>query len=168
MAIINGKALVKDGKPLERAYSNGKLVYGRNYVLKSNVSSTRIRDGFQSSVPESYFNHKKLTVSVQVDYDNITALSSNRRLGVEFGLVNKDSNNLWLGAWKYPAVGDSFHGRISNTMDFSNTEFKDNETNQLNQGIYVQGITGTNVSVSKPKLEIETVTDWTPAPEDYI
>lgn len=35
MAIINGKALVKDGKPLDRVYSNGQLVYGRNYVLNS-------------------------------------------------------------------------------------------------------------------------------------
>ena len=30
MAIINGKALVKDGNPPDRVYSNGKLVYGRN------------------------------------------------------------------------------------------------------------------------------------------
>lgn len=30
MAIINGKALVKGGKPLDRVYSNGKLVYSRN------------------------------------------------------------------------------------------------------------------------------------------
>ena len=33
MATINGKALVKDGKPLDGAYSNGQLVYGRNLLL---------------------------------------------------------------------------------------------------------------------------------------
>ena len=32
MATMNGKALVKDGKPLDRAYSNGQLVYGRNLL----------------------------------------------------------------------------------------------------------------------------------------
>ena len=32
MAIINGKALVKDGRPLDRVYSNGQLVYGRNLL----------------------------------------------------------------------------------------------------------------------------------------
>ena len=32
MATINGKALVKDGNPLDRAYSNGQLVYGRNLL----------------------------------------------------------------------------------------------------------------------------------------
>ena len=43
MAIINGKALVKDGKPLDRVYSNGQLVYSRNYILNSsgmNASNT--------------------------------------------------------------------------------------------------------------------------------
>ena len=33
MATINGKALVRDGKPLDRVYSNGQLVYGRNLLL---------------------------------------------------------------------------------------------------------------------------------------
>lgn len=32
MAIINGKALVKDGKAVDRVYSNGNLVYGRNLL----------------------------------------------------------------------------------------------------------------------------------------
>ncbi|NLH34505.1 MAG: hypothetical protein GX453_00465 [Lactococcus chungangensis] len=35
MAIVNGKALVKDGMPLDRVYSNGKLVYGRNLLSNS-------------------------------------------------------------------------------------------------------------------------------------
>ena len=142
-------------------------VGGRNYVLNTNVSTTSNITGFYSSVPSSYFNNKKLTVSVQLDYDNITALSGQKRLGVEFVILNKDGSNRYVGSWKYPAIGDSFHGRIYTTWDFSNNEFKDYATNQMYQGIYVQGITGTNVSVSKPKLEIGTSsTDWTPAPED--
>ena len=36
MAIINGKALVKDGKPLDRVYSNGQLVYNRNLFSNKN------------------------------------------------------------------------------------------------------------------------------------
>ena len=32
MANINGKALVKDGKAVDRVYSNGQLVYGRNLL----------------------------------------------------------------------------------------------------------------------------------------
>ncbi|MBE4727703.1 hypothetical protein ILS25_04910 [Leuconostoc suionicum] len=146
---------------------NNLSVGGRNYVLNTNVSTTSNITGFYSSVPSSYFNNKKLTVSVQLDYDNITALSGQKRLGVEFVILNKDGSNRYVGSWKYPAIGDSFHGRIYTTWDFSNNEFKDYATNQMYQGIYVQGITGTNVSVSKPKLEIGTSsTDWTPAPED--
>ena len=146
---------------------NNLAVGGRNYVLNTNVSTTSNITGFYSSVPSSYFNNKKLTVSVQLDYDNITALSGQKRLGVEFVILNKDGSNRYVGSWKYPAVGDSFHGRIYTTWDFSNNEFKDIVTNQMGQGIYVQGITGNNVSVSKPKLEIGTSsTDWSPAPED--
>ena len=142
-------------------------VGGRNYVLNSNVSTTSNITGFYSSVPSSYFNNKQLTVSVQVDYDNITALSALNRLGVEFVILNKDGSNRYIGSWKYPAIGDSFHGRIYTTWDFSNNEFKDYANNQMGQGIYVQGPIGTNVSVSKPKLEIGTSsTDWNPAPED--
>ena len=142
------------------------VVGGRNYVLNTNVSTTSNITWFYSSVPSSYFNNKKLTVSVQLDYDNITALSGQKRLGVEFVILNRDGSTRYVGSWKYPAVGDSFHGRIYTTWDFSNNEFKDYATNQMGGGIYVQGITGTNVSVSKPKLEIGTITDWAPAPED--
>ncbi|WP_273709444.1 phage tail spike protein [Leuconostoc mesenteroides] len=148
---------------------NALSVGGRNYVLNTNVSTASNITGFYSSVPSSYFNHKKLTVSVQLDYDNITELSGQKRLGVEFAILNKDGSNRLISSWKYPAIGDSFHGRIYTTFDFSNNEFKDYATNQMVNGIYVQGITGTNVSVSKPKLEIGTkATDWTPAPEDVV
>ena len=141
---------------------------GRNYVLKSNVSTTSSIVGFYSSVPSSYFNHKIVTVSAQLDYDNITALSGPKRLGVEFVILNKDDGSKrYIASWKYPAIGDSFHGRISTTFDFSNNEFIDYVDNQLGNGVYVQGLTGTNISVSNPKLEIGNVaTDWTPAPED--
>nr|WP_273950170.1 phage tail spike protein [Leuconostoc mesenteroides] len=148
---------------------NAFSVGGRNYVLNSNVSTTSNITGFYSSVPSSYFNNKKITVSVQLDYDNITALSALNRLGVEFVILNKDGSNRYIGSWKYPAIGDSFHGRIYTTFDFSNNEFKDYANNQMGQGIYVQGPIGTNVSVSKPKLKIgNKPTDWTPAPEDVV
>ena len=108
-------------------------------------------------------------LSAQLDYDNITALSDSKRLGVEFVILNKDGSKRFIASWKYPAIGDSFHGRISTTLDFSNNEFIDYVNNQLCNGIYVQGLTGTNISVSNPKLEIGNVaTDWSPAPEDTL
>ena len=133
------------------------------------MSTTSSIVGFYSSVPSSYFNHKIVTVSAQLDYDNITALSDSKRLGVEFVILNKDGSKRFIASWKYPAIGDSFHGRISTTLDFSNYEFIDYVNNQLGNGMYVQGLTGTNISVSNPKLEIGNVaTDWSPAPEDTL
>lgn len=179
MATINGKALVKDGKPLDRAYSNGQLVYGRNYILNSKHTlalqdNTYDTGWVDTSIPISELSNKVFTISVQVDYDNVTAVTSNNRIGLEIiaHQVNSDGSTKvrYFGAWKYATVGESFHGRVSTTFDMSGVTLKSIYTpNHWGQGIYIRGITATNVSVSNPKLEEGNIsTDWTPAPEDYI
>ena len=72
MAIINGKALVKDGRPLDRVYSNGQLVYGRN-LLSNSLFKYQLKDsnsafyGLQSNVVGSEYVPSKsdtdLTIS---------------------------------------------------------------------------------------------------------
>ncbi|MDG9745796.1 hypothetical protein, partial [Leuconostoc falkenbergense] len=55
MATINGKALVRDGKPLDRVYSNGVLVYGRNLLLNSKTLSWGVTsNGYATSTKVSY------------------------------------------------------------------------------------------------------------------
>lgn len=75
MATINGKALVKDGKPLDRVYSNGQLVYGRNLLsnslftepIKTTPDSDNAFYGLQSNVMGSEYvpstSNKDLTIS---------------------------------------------------------------------------------------------------------
>ncbi|WP_242019365.1 phage distal tail protein domain-containing protein [Leuconostoc pseudomesenteroides] len=144
----------------------------RNYILNSDVSTTSNITNFKSSKTISSFSGQKIVVSVQVDYDNITSVSNQKRIGAEFSIVNATTNaNIYLGAWKNPIVGESFHGRIYQTFDFTSLNIKGYSSDDLTlgQGIYVQGVVGTNVSVSRPKLEIGTAaTDWTPAPEDNL
>ena len=143
---------------------------GRNYVLDSDVSTTSSIESFKSSKTISSFSGEKIVVSVQVDYDNITSMSNQKRIGAEFTVVNAKTNaTMYLGAWKNPIIGESFHGRIYQTFDFTSLNIKGDLSDDLTfgQGIYVQGIIGTNVSVSRPKIEIgSTMTIWTPAPED--
>ena len=72
MSIINGKALVKDGNPLDRVYSNGQLVYGRN-LLSNSLFKYPLKDsnsalyGLQSNVVGSEYvpsiSNPDLTVS---------------------------------------------------------------------------------------------------------
>jgi len=142
----------------------------RNYLLNSDVSTTSNITNFKSSKTISSFSGQKIVVSVQVDYDNITSVSNQKRIGAEFLIVNASTNaNIYLGAWKNPIVGESFHGRIYQTFDFTSLNIKGYSSDDLTfgQGIYVQGVLGANVSVSRPKIEIgSAMTSWTPAPED--
>ena len=40
MSTINGRACVIDGKAVDKVYSNGKIVYGRNLLIGSGISQT--------------------------------------------------------------------------------------------------------------------------------
>ena len=144
----------------------------RNYLLNSDVSTTSSIESFKSSKTISSFSGEKIVVSVQVDYDNITSVSNQKRIGAEFTVVNATTNaTLYLGAWKNPIVGESFHGRIYQSFDFTALNIKGDLSDDLTfgQGIYIQGVNGTNVSISRPKIEIgNKATDWSPAPEDTV
>lgn len=162
---------------------NNKLaavqVGARNYILNSKralAGSGNLYDTgwVYSSMPISTFSNKKITVSVQVDYDNVTSLDGPSRIGFEVAANQKNADgttvNKDIGAWRFPSLGDSFHGRIYSTFDLSNINLESkNASNQnlFENGMFIQGVTGTNVSVSDPKIEIGNIpTDWTPAPED--
>ena len=77
MAIINGKALVKDGKAVDKVFSNGRQVYGRNLLnnslftnpIKTAPDSNSAFYGLQSNVVGSEYvinkdnPNKDLTIS---------------------------------------------------------------------------------------------------------
>ncbi|MCS8562470.1 phage tail protein [Weissella cibaria] len=154
---------------------NNLSVGGRNYVLNSDVSTSSNITNFKSSIPVSEFSGKKIVISVQVDYDNITGFNNQspfHRVMFEPTFIDKRTGRTIYanGTNISPKIGDSFHGRIYSMFDFSNTEIASvsSDANALGQGIYVQGLNSdTPIVVSRPKIEIGTQpTDWTPAPED--
>ena len=147
-------------------------VGGRNYVLNSNISitgSNATKNPLMSSVSTSDFSNKPLVLSVQVDYDNITALDSStlKRLGFEVEMVETNGKHRWKSIWVYPKIGESFHGRVYMANQNNGEQYID--TRSLVEGLYIQGVTGTDVKLSKPKLEIgNKATDYTQAPEDIV
>lgn len=154
---------------------NNLSVGGRNYVLNSDVSTSSNITNFKSSIPVSEFSGKKIVISVQVDYDNITGFNNQspfHRVMFEPTFIDKRTGRTIYanGTNISPKIGDSFHGRIYSMFDFSNTEIASvsSDANALGQGIYVQGLNSdTPIVVSKPMIEIGTQpTDWSPAPED--
>lgn len=154
-------------------------VGGRNYILNSKralVGSGSFEDTnwVYTSMPINAFSNKTITISVQVDYDNVTSVSGRSRMGFEVASNQKNADGTKVthtfGAWQGVSVGDSFHGRIYSTFDLSNMNLESRDTSKPNlwsNGMFIQGVTGTSLSVSNPKIEIGNVpTDWTPAPED--
>lgn len=149
---------------------NNLDVGGRNYLLNSDVT-TNVFQKLSSSTKTSYFNGKKIAVSVEIEIKNVKSISSDarNRVGYEALWVDESGKNYYPGTWKVftnDDIGKSFKLRIGNYFDFTNVTFKDNENNECG-ALYVQGISADLIKVGKPKLEIGTkVTDWTPAPED--
>lgn len=154
-------------------------VGGRNYILNSKrafVGSGVLKDldWVNTSIPITSFSNKTITISFQVDYDNVTSVSDRKSVAFEIqaNQINPDGTKVkkYFGIWKTVSVGDDFHGRLYATFDMSNVNLESIDTSQTNRwlgGLYILGVTGTNVSVSDPKIEIGNVpTDWTPAPED--
>lgn len=155
------------------------LLVNRNYILNSQRALTGSGDFIDewwvnTSMPVRSFSDRKIVISVQVDYDNVTSVSGMKRVGLEITANQKMTDGTtavkYYGTWKSVSVGDSFHGRIYSTFDFSNVNLENQDTSQPSLwggGLYIQGVTGTNVSVSNPKIETgNAATDWTQAPED--
>lgn len=152
-------------------------VGGRNYILNSERTLSGSGNAQDTawvftSIPVSAFSNKTFTISVQVDYDNVTAVTGFGRIGIELTnssvLPDGSRKTVYFGAWRKPVVGESFHGRIYTTLDTSEVTLKNvYAENSWSNGLYIQGITGTNISVSNPKIEFGNVaSDWSPAPED--
>ena len=172
MAIINGKALVKDGKPLDRVYSNGQLVYGRNFLNGTKdfsgsweFLSAVVNDGFyngllvKSQSASGTDVLKRLIATRDGDYTFSSWVSATdgqkptvfigKNRVVQFQTVLSDTGFSWIRVsytLKGVKVGDELTGRIDKTSTVAG-----------------------KVSVAGHKWEFgSTATPWTPAPEDYI
>ena len=172
MAIINGKALVKDGKPLDRVYSNGQLVYGRNLLSGTKdfngsweFLSAVINDGFyngllvksQSEKGTSMF--KRMIATRDGDYTFSTYVSSTNGQSPAFTVgKNKVSQAVIVlpnTAFDWTSVSYTLKG----------VKTGDELTGRIDKTSALDG----KVSVAGHKWEFgSTVTPWTPAPEDYI
>lgn len=180
MATINGKALVKDGKPLDRAYSNGQLVYARNLLLNSKTLSW----GVGNSIA---------TTSTKVSYDSATNMwhitspkGGSTNAGIYFSQTNNVSNIITKGqqwAFSFDIKGTGVYSQfgIESSLPFNKpsgnipTDWTRVSSTGTATGtnaiiIYFRSIdVALDVYIKLPKLEIGTIpTDWSPAPEDYI
>lgn len=187
MTTINGKALVKDGKPLDKVFSNGRQVYGRNLLTGSkanelnHVNNTTVLSGRLSWSPDA-LGLLQLSaggtayISAQIDIDNYSVGGRNR-VGLELTVAANGAAN-WWGVWtngtnntdgiNINVEGMSYHGRLYKKIIIpANVTSLGNP----NSSLFWQGGTGASAvgKISKPMFTIGNVpSDWTPAPEDVL
>ena len=172
MAIINGKALVKDGKAVDKVFSNGRQVYGRNLLDGTRdfsgtweFKSSVVNDGFYNNlIVKSQSNSgtsilKRYIVTKDGDYTFSAWVSASSGQLPSF-VVGK--NKIAQGGYKLPNT-DFDWVKVMYTL--KNVKSGDELTGRIDKNSNVSG----KVSVAGHKWEFgSTATPWTPAPEDYI
>lgn len=172
MAIINGKALVKDGKAVDKVFSNGRQVYGRNLLDGTRdfsgtweFQSSVVNDGFYNNlIVKSQSNSntsilKRYIVTKDVDY-TFSAWVSASSGQLPSLVVGK--NRISQGGDKLPNTAFDW---VKVMYTLNNVKSGDELTGRIDKTSNVSG----KVSVAGHKWEFgSTATPWTPAPEDYI
>jgi hypothetical protein len=170
MSTINGRACVVNGTPVDKVFSNGQQVYGRN-LLTGTGNHTVTGTGawtqgylFNETTDDLLTLFKGLegqtvTVSVDYEYSGFIAGSGNGRIGWEIK-ITADSPS-WFGPVHY-LTNDSGSGRLYSTFVVP----KNITGIEEGWGYIVLTDSGTG-TVSHFKLEKGSIaTPWTPAPED--
>jgi len=174
MPTINGKALVKDGKPLDRAYSKGLLVYGRNLALGTAKGVTGVGSNSINGAFGGYAlaGGKKLS-----DLYNQYGSSGYLTLSFDWVASGPTISGTFIPQWDNSPWYTLAESGIKPSSTYSSGHYE--YTIKLDMQGYSTGIAKAirfrqdnlqgNITISNLKLESgNQATDWTPAPEDYI
>ena len=176
MPIINGKVCVVNGKPVDKVYSNGKQVYGRNLLQNSNFSREN-----------NYYNWSNATGNIMT-IDNMTALkivTDNNANESNLGIFVPTNNLQMSEPYSYQITIKSevdsiiaylgYQGGLATNCKAITLTTKW-QTFKVNGELFANGNpafriyvprASTTVYVTNLKLEQGTIaTPWTPAPED--
>lgn len=191
MATINEKALVKDGKPIDRVYSNGQLVYGRNLILLSSGynASDSARPHIRGSLSDTSGN---INIVYNSDYIELQYTGNGNQewfYGLARAYTNQSTETLQTKRYTLyaevmgtaPAVAFRVNDTYSPDVEINNTNWSEIRFTfgLIYTGFYIRlnarnnqssnsGFeNGQTIRMRKFKIS-ETDTPWTPAPEDYI
>ncbi|WKY79047.1 hypothetical protein PH197_07275 [Leuconostoc lactis] len=185
MATINGKALVKDGKAVDKVFSNGRQVYGRNLIhdtsfeqglwkkafgnpnfevtnegnIKFSITNIGMNGVGAPLEPVEMFKQYTLTVKVRGRGKFMPYIMyngiSNMNLYIDLGATYQMINS----ATEFVEIKYTFIPRYRDT------------TKQGVFAVLTAESVGNWLEIKKYSLKFEAgnmPTPWTPAPEDYI
>lgn len=161
MSTINGRACIVNDVPVDKVFSDGKQVYGRNLLMgtsavKTSIIKAGIRGYSQASFSivggETYTYSISMINMGYMGHSSIAWLDANKAI-----ISSKAGNdNLWA------ANG----GRFSNTFIAPINAVYASLTPWYFSQVYTSD---TNISWYHEKFELGDVsTPWTPAPEDVM
>jgi hypothetical protein len=162
MPTINGRACVVNGTPVDKVFSNGRQVYGRNLALGTSNQVVQANN-WNMQVADIKYDKSlggNLCASVMINNadDASVLLRGNARIVLE--ALDQSGNIL-------AAVDGTYIGYNANGLSWCSISINDNTadvkaiifTNNMNQ----------NAFYSCLKLEIGTIyTPYSPAPEDVM
>jgi len=186
MSTINGKVCVVNGVPVDKVFSNGKQVYGRNLLKNTGISSTSAASIWSvlfasSQIYDSTIKSKSGVSEMTFSFD--VYIPSNAAVGSELGIQLKGQNsqatdtgsNEWntlIGEYKYAIKQDDLGKTIRKSLSIQKgSNYQSFDTALADTAsITIRQVSNTPGFVySKIKLEKGSVsTPWTPAPEDVL
>lgn len=187
MSTINGRACVVNGKPVDKAFSNGKQVYGRNLLKNTgNLSSTSTTNTWSvlfdsSQIYNSGIQSLSGVSAMTFSFNVYVPLNATVGWVIPIQLKGQNSKatnlgtdyyNTLIGTSSY-AVKQSDLGKTIRTSYLVQNDYKYQSIDTVladTASITVRQSSETSGFVySKIKLEIGSVaTPWTPAPEDVL
>lgn len=167
MPTINGRACVVNGTPVDKVFSDGRQVYGRNLLTGTSTPVQATGNGGTNNAFTVYTFGGKILKDIVQAGDSIS-LSFDWSVAVQGSsgtLIAQLSKAPW-GTTMGPTINVS-----SGSGHYSTTTIADaNWATSLANGIQIRldGVTA-KITISNMKFEIGTiVTPWTPAPEDVM
>jgi hypothetical protein len=177
MSTINGRACVANGTPVDKVFSNGRQVYGRNLLTNTSDFSSNWHGIPSVSTTTEYNGHPSMV------FTSVKRQIASQTL--DLGKLENSSqytSSFWA---KADNAGDKAHTEMWGSLGATDfvlttdwvrytavvTSYSDANTNISHSSCYFWGTTGNkgNVYIALPKLEKGSVaTPWTPAPEDVL
>lgn len=171
MPTINGRACVVNGTPVDKVFSDGRQVYGRNLLLNSDQQFTN------STVGQEFV---ATTFNLNDIFDKY---GTDQVYTISYDLSSKDPSKVsWIQAYTYPGTTPqnkySFpavrHQGITTTPQRFSITFKptmvDKTITETTLVFYGQYDSGNIPIVNRIKVTLgnEDNIAWTPAPEDVL
>ncbi|GAB5055868.1 hypothetical protein COSHB9_02550 [Companilactobacillus alimentarius] len=177
MPTINGRACVINGTPVDKVFSNGKQVYGRNLVLNSNDMS---KFGVWQADGSYKLSEDNKEITVTSSHGGITgiggkafssALPNNGDVvvisadvkGTSHLQFNYNNGNYFVSSGTNIPVTTEYK-RYYTTFDW-----KPVNVDKAYFVIFTMGSADQYLTIKNVKIEIgNKATPWTPAPEDVM